>query len=84
MTDTPVESARLRATWIGLAHRLAVAGACAVGLLSLFHHAPATTACLRGGALYVAIRVIAKLGLFAVERAIALEPETTTTPGDTK
>ncbi len=75
MTDTTVETVQLREAWTGLGHRLAVAGGCLIGLISLFHHVPASTASLRGAGLYIAIRVIAKWGLIALERAIELSPE---------
>ena len=78
MTDTPIETVQLREAWQSLGHRLAVAGGCLIGLISLFHHVPVSTASLRGAALYIAIRLIAKVGLFALERALDLGPGITT------
>ena len=63
----------LQATWRSLGHRLAVAGACLAALISLLNHVPLYTASLRGVVAYAAVLVVAKLGLFALERSIAIE-----------
>ncbi len=70
MTDTAVDTERLRSAWRSLGHRVAVAGGCLVALVSLFHHVPLSTASLRGGAAYLAARLIARWGLLALEQAL--------------
>lgn len=69
-TDKPFDPASLQVAWFALAHRLSVAGGSAVGLLSLFAHTRVHVACLRGFAAFVAVRVVAKLGFWALERAL--------------
>lgn len=70
MTDRAVDPEHLRSTWRSLGCRVAVAGGCLVALVSLFHHVPVSTASLRGGVAFVALRLIARWGLFAVEQAL--------------
>lgn len=74
-TDKPFDSTSIRRAWIALAHRAAVAGGSAVGLLSLFAHTRVHVACLRGFAAFLAVRLVAKLGLWALERALPSETE---------
>ncbi len=63
----------LRRTWRSFTGRLAVAGGSFVGLLSLFHHVPASTAAVRGAATYFALLVVARLGGAALGRSAALD-----------
>lgn len=63
----------LRRAWRSFSGRLAVAGGSFVGLLSLFHHVPASTAAARGAATTFAMLVIAKLGGAALQRSAALD-----------
>lgn len=63
----------LRQAWIPLSHRLAVAAGSLAALLSLFRHVPLVSASLRGGAAYVAVLVAARLGLLAMQKAVALD-----------
>ena len=73
MSDRGSGGLSLQATWRSLGHRLAVAGGCLAALIALLNHVPIHTSSLRGVAAYVAVLVVAKLGLFALERAIAIE-----------
>ncbi len=84
MTDRAVKTVQLRAAWHSLGHCLAVAGGSLIGLISLFHHVPVSTASLRGGALYLAIRLISKAGLAALELAISLGTEAKTSQEQSK
>ena len=74
MTDRALDAGHLRSLWRSFAHRIAVAGGSLVALISLLHHVPLSTACLRGGAAFVAVRLVARAGLFALERALASAP----------
>ncbi|MEW6073163.1 MAG: hypothetical protein AB1726_11315 [Planctomycetota bacterium] len=74
----------LAAAWRSLSHRLAVAGGCLAALVSLLNHVPVRTASLRGAVAYAAVLVVAKLGLFALERALALEARKETPEEETK
>ena len=73
MSDRGSGEFSLQATWRSLGHRFAVAGGCLAALIALVNHVPVSTASLRGAVAYVVVLVVAKLGLFALERAIALE-----------
>lgn len=68
-------------TWRPLSHRIAVVGGSFVALLSLFHHVPVMTACLRGGTAYVAVLVVSRLGLAAMQRAFELDRRKERTEG---
>ena len=73
MSDRGSDGLSLRTAWQSLGHRLAVAGGCLAALISLLNHVPVLTASLRGAAAYAVVLVVAKVGLFALERALALE-----------
>ena len=73
MSDRGSGDFPLHATWRSLGHRCAVAGGCLAALVALFNHVPVSTASLRGAVAYIVMLVVAKLGLFALERAIALD-----------
>ncbi len=73
MSDRSSGEVSLQATWRSLAHRAAVAGGCLAALISLFHHVPVSTASLRGAAAYAVVLLVARLGLYALEHALALE-----------
>ncbi|MFT5291101.1 MAG: hypothetical protein ACI8PQ_001698 [Planctomycetota bacterium] len=82
---TDVDSPRgrvLEAAWRALSHRTAVAGACAAAIVSLQNHVPLSTAALRGGATWFVVLVTARLGWFALVRALAIEARRDEQEGD--
>jgi len=76
MTTTSERDLRDAASALG--RRLAAAGGCSVALLSLWQHAPVWLACLRGGAALAALGIGARLGVFALARALELDRGTAT------
>ena len=56
-----------------LMRRAAVASGCFAGLISLFHHVPVSIAALRGGAAFLGVLLVGKLGLAALERSLAAD-----------
>ncbi len=72
----------LEAAWRALAHRTAVAGGCAAAIVSLQNHVPLSTVALRGGATWFVVLVTARLGWFAVVRALAIEARDDDQEGD--
>ena len=73
MADRAPDEALLREAWRSVGHRFAVLGGSFVALLSLFHHVPVSTAALRGGSTWLAVLVVARLGLVALARAAELD-----------
>ncbi len=73
MADRSGGEVSLGDAWRFLSHRLAVAAGSLVALISLFHHVPVSTASMRGAAAFLAVLLLAKLGLFALERSIAFD-----------
>jgi len=73
MTDKRSDEFTLRHAWGPLSHRLAVATGSFVALVSLLHHVPVSTACLRGGGAFVALLIVSRLGLLAMEKTIELD-----------
>ena len=63
----------LRTAWRSFHGRLAVAGGSLVGLVSLVHHVPVSTACARGAVCFVALLVVGRVGGAALARAHALD-----------
>ncbi|MCZ6597403.1 MAG: hypothetical protein O7B99_07190 [Planctomycetota bacterium] len=60
-------------SWRALGRRTAVFAGCLVALISLFHHVPVSVASVRGGVAYFAVLLVAKLGGFALEKALAAD-----------
>jgi len=56
-----------------LLRRTAVAAGCFAGLISLFHHVPVSIAALRGGAAFLGVLFVGKVGLAALERSLAAD-----------
>jgi hypothetical protein len=75
MSDRSSGEVSLQTTWRSLAHRAAVAGGCLAALISLFHHVPVSTASLRGATAYAVVLLVARLGLFALERALEFDAQ---------
>ena len=73
MTDKRSDEVALRHTWRPLSHRFAVATGSFVALVSLFHHVPVTTASLRGAGTYMAILLVARLGLMAMQKTVEFD-----------
>jgi len=73
MPDKPSGEAYRASSALPLARRAAVAAGCFVGLISLFHHVPVSIAALRGGATYLAVLIVGRLGLAALERSLAAD-----------
>ena len=73
MTDKRFDEVALRHTWRPLSHRFAVATGSFVALVSLFHHVPISTAALRGAGAFVAMLIVARLGLLAMEKTVELD-----------
>ena len=71
--DKAAGEAHLSNAWRALGHRIAVAGACAVALFSLFLHVPPTTAALRGAGTWLALLFATRLGVLALRQALRLE-----------
>jgi hypothetical protein len=67
MSDRGADGLPLRTAWTALSHRLAVAAGSFVALVALFHHVPILQTSLRGLAAWAAVRLVAKLGLLALE-----------------
>ena len=56
-----------------LVRRAAVASGCLAGLISLFHHVPVSIAALRGGAAFLGVLLVGRVGLAALERSLAAD-----------
>ncbi len=69
MVDKGPNEASLRGAWRSLGQRIAVAGGCFVALLSLFHHVPASTAALRGGAAWLGVILLTRFSGFVLTHA---------------
>ena len=83
MSDRASGEASFREAWRSFGHRIAVIGGSFVALLSLFHHVPVSTAALRGGATWLAVLIVARLGSVALERSVAFDRSTANAePGD--
>jgi len=66
MADRRSEGATLEAAWLGFGQRVAVAAGAAFALLSLLFHVPVWVAALRGGLLFIGLRVIVRATLWLV------------------
>lgn len=73
MSDRAHSDLPARDAWRAMGHRAAVAAGALAALISLIHHVPVSVASLRGGLAWLAVLVVAKLGLVAFERACSLE-----------
>ena len=73
MPGKPSSPAELHVAWHSLSHRIAAAGGSLAALLSLLGDAGVSTACVRGGCTYLAIRVAGRLGALALERASRMD-----------
>ena len=73
MADRGFDEVSLQDAWRALGRRLAVAAGSLVALVSLFHHVPISVASLRGGAAFLAVLFVSRLGRFALERTAALD-----------
>ena len=77
-TDSPVETSSdheaIRSAWFALAHRLAAAGACLVGLVSLLFDVRVHMACVHGLVVHIFIRVLASAGFWVLQLTLP-EPE---------
>ena len=71
MTTSSERDLRDAARALGL--RLAAAGGCSVALLALWHHVPVWLASLQGAAALLALALVARLGAFALGRALELD-----------
>ena len=69
MVDRNLGEVALGNAWRSFGHRVAVLGGSLVALLSLFHHVPASTAALRGGAAWFAVLLLTRVGAFALRHA---------------
>ena len=84
MVDRATVEASSRDAMRALGRRMAVAGGSFVALLSLLYHVPASTAALRGGATWLVVLVVSRLGGFAlglVQRLDDAEARSETRPG---
>ena len=73
MSAETSKALELQRTYMDLGRRAAVAGGAIVALVSMNSKAPVDTACLRGGATYLAVYWAARLGSHALGRAAAIE-----------
>jgi hypothetical protein len=64
--DRSFDEVRFGHAWRSATGRLAVASGCLVALLSLFQHVPPTVASLRGGAAWISVLLVARLGRSAL------------------
>jgi hypothetical protein len=69
MVDRAPDIASLTVAWRSLGQRVAVAGGCLVGLLSLFHHVSASTAALRGAATWIGVLALTRFSGFVLAHA---------------
>lgn len=69
----------LHSDWRQLARRLAVGAGALCALLSLIQNAPPHVASLRGALTAAGVLAVARLGLFALERAVAADRQRATT-----
>ena len=74
--DKAADEVSLRAAWRSLGQRIAVAGGSFVALLSLFHHVPASTAALRGGAAWLGVILLTRFSGFVLAHAYRLDTRT--------
>jgi hypothetical protein len=73
MSDKPSGEPYRAASALPLVRRTAVAAGCFAGLVSLFHHVPVSIAALRGGAAFLAVLLVGRLGLAALARSLAAD-----------
>lgn len=72
-TNARVVEAGLRSSWNALAARVAAIAGVVAALLALFHEAPVSRACLRGALAFIAVRLVARAGWWAVRRSAVPE-----------
>ena len=70
MLDKGSGESSLQSSWRAITRRLAVAAGSLAALLSLLHHVPVSVASLRGGAAWLLVLVLSRLGWFALDRAL--------------
>jgi hypothetical protein len=73
MVDTATGETSSRDALRALGSRIAVAGGSFAALLSLLYHVPASTAALRGGATWLVVLLVSRLGAHALGLAQRLD-----------
>jgi hypothetical protein len=73
MLDKGSGESPLQSSWRAITRRLAVAAGSFAALLSLLHHVPVSIASLRGGAAWLVVLALSRVGWFALERTLDLD-----------